>query len=411
MASSTLAEPLKSDIAPPTRLMSIDALRGFDMFWIIGGDALVHALQKAKDIPASKFLAQQLDHKDWDGFAFYDLIFPLFVFIAGVSIVFAISKSLAEHGRAATIKKILFRTVILYLIGLFYYGGFSNFWPNVRVVGVLQRIALCYGAAGILFCLFKPKTLAWITGLLLFGYWGVMASVPIRDVRLSRAALSEIAAQTGVTNTAEIYYSTTNYVKGKYEPGYNVSDHADFQHLPGRKHDGAYDPEGMLSTIPAIGTCLLGVFAGLLLRSSNTVPAKKVMILMACGAAAVILGFVWGNWFPVVKKIWTSSFVLVAGGYSALLLAAFYCVVDVWKKQWFVQPFVWIGANAITLYLMDNLISLERISNRFVGGPVKRFFEESISAGVGELVTVAVSLLLFVLIARFLYRRKIFLKI
>ena len=152
--------------SPSGRLMSLDALRGFDMFWILGADALVHALSEVNGSALARFLAAQLTHKEWAGFAFYDLIFPLFVFISGVSLVWSLSRQIAEHGRAVTARRVVTRGAILFVIGIFYSGGFTNPWPDLRLLGVLQRIALAYTGAGLLFCFLRPRALVAAVALL-----------------------------------------------------------------------------------------------------------------------------------------------------------------------------------------------------------------------------------------------------
>ncbi len=125
--------------------MSLDALRGLDMACILGIDALTHALARAWDVPPLRFLARQFDHKAWAGFALYDLIFPLFIFVVGVSTVFSLSKIMEQQGRAAAVKRVLWRGGLLFVIGLFYSGGVVNLWPDIRLCSVvLQRIALAY---------------------------------------------------------------------------------------------------------------------------------------------------------------------------------------------------------------------------------------------------------------------------
>jgi predicted acyltransferase len=409
MSSSTPAAPA----APAQRLVSLDALRGFDMFWILGADALVYALAKVCDIPPFRLLAGQLEHKDWAGFAFYDLIFPLFVFMAGVSVVFSLQRQLAAGGRTAALKRVLWRGGLLFLLGLFYAGGVSTKWPDIRVLGVLQRIALAYTGAGLLFCFFKPRALAGIFASLLIGYWALLSFVPIRDVTLERNA---VPAKLGVAKpTAEqvraLYDGTTTKVTGAYEAGRNLTNHLDYEYLGGRKYDLYWDPEGMLSTMTAVGSCLLGVFAGLLLRRADWDDRKKVAWLAGAGALAVALGFLWGLQFPVVKKIWTSSFVLVAGGYSALLLAAFYYLIDIrgWRR-WCV-PFVWIGMNPITLYLISGIVGYRRLAARLAGGDVQSWFDSALGNGWGNLGIAVVGLALMLLLARFLYQRQIFLRV
>ena len=397
--------------APAARLLSLDALRGFDLLWIMGAGALVRAPGKDSDSTFLRLLAGQLEHKDWAGFAFYDLIFPLFVFITGVSLVWSLTRIVAENGRAAAVRRIVSRSALLFLVGIFYSGGLSATWPDIRVLGVLQRIALAYCGAGLLFVFFSPRALAGICAGILLGYWALMSWVPIRDFRLDKENVARVAATTGRTNVSELFLATTNRVTGRFEPGYNLSNHLDYQFLPGKKYDTYWDPEGMLSTLPAIASCLLGVFAGLLLRSGNFCDKWKLIYLASFGVAAVLLGFLWGLQFPVVKKIWTSSFVLVAGGYSALLLAAFYLVVEVWKRQRWCQPFVWVGLNPITLYVVGGLVGgYGKIAARLVGGDLKRFFD-SLASGTGDLVLSATGMLLAILFARFLHQRKVYLRL
>src|SRR5438552_614733 len=424
--------------APLTqRLMSVDALRGFDMFWIIGADSLVYALNRMSHTGPTRFLADQLEHAEWEGFHFYDLIFPLFVFIVGVSLVFSLSKTMAQAGRTEALKRVFRRGILLFLIGLFYSGGFANPWPDMRLLGVLNRIALAYFFAGLLFCFFKPRTLGGICIGLLAGYWALMTFIPIRDIQLTRSNIATLARQAGDEQTAayfedknspnpstvknspawagaeKLFYLTTNWVTGKYGKGFNVSDHTDFQYLPGKRYDTFFDPEGFLSTIPAVATCLLGVFAGLLLKSQTVDDRRKVVYLIGFGVAAVAAGWLWNLQFPVVKKIWTSSYVLVAGGYSAILLGLFYLVVDVWEKRSWCQPLVWIGMNSITIYLAKNILGsggFGRIAARCGGGDMKNFFDNRV-AGLGDFVIAIIGLLLAFWFVHFLYRRTIFLRL
>ncbi len=368
---------------PPARLVSLDALRGFDMFWILGADALVHALAKVCDVAPLRVLAGQIEHKAWAGFAFYDLIFPLFVFMAGVSVVFSLNRLIETHGRAAAVKRVLWRGGLLFALGLFYAGGFQTKWPDIRVLGVLQRIALAYTAAGLLFCFFRPRALAAIGASILVGYWALLTFVPIRDVQMERAA---VPARLGVekptpAQARALFDSVTTTRTGGYEPGRNLSDHLDFQYLPGRKYDLYYDPEGLLSTLPAVVSCLLGVFAGLLVRRTDWADLKKVRTLA------------------------------VAGGYSALLLAAFYYAIDVrgWRR-WCV-PFVWIGMNPITLYLISGIVGYRRLAARLAGGDVSAWLDTALGAGWGALAVAVVGLALMLLLARFLYQKQIFLRV
>jgi predicted acyltransferase len=322
---------------------------------------------------------------------------------------------------------------------MFYHGGLSQPWPDVRFSGVLNRIALAYFFAGVLFCYFKPRALVGICTGLLIGYWVLMTFVPIRDIQLTREHLALLAEKEGDLElaakfrdknlknptteknslvwaaTRRMFYGTTNWVTGKYDQGLNLSDHFDFQHLPG--HFNAYEhawaePQGYLSTLPSIATCLLGVFAGFLLQNQTIRDWRKVLYLISFGVAAVALGWLWAVQFPVIKRAWTSSYVLVAGGYSAILLGLFYLVVDVWRARTWCQPFVWIGMNSITIYLVAEILGgFRSVAVRLVGGDIRLFFDAHVAKGFGDLVISLVGLGLAFWLVRFLYQRKVFIRL
>jgi len=359
------------------RLMSLDALRGFDMFWIVGAEELIRGLQKFSGGGLIGLIAEQLHHKAWAGFHFEDLIFPLFVFIAGVSLVFSLEKTLRQADRRTATVRILRRSALLYFLGILYYGGFSTPFEQIRLLGVLQRIALCYLFAGLLFCYLKPKALIAVWAGLLLGYWALMSFVPV-----------------------------PGHGAGNFAEGANLANYIDQQYLPLRKHDGDHDPEGLLSTIPAIASCLLGVFAGLVLKNPSIPDRKRVLQLVGGGLLCLAVGWLWHLNFPVIKKIWTSSFVLVAGGYSCLLLAAFYQIIDVWKFQRWAMPFIWIGVNPLMIYFGGKFIDFEAMAKLFVGGPIGAAFGQ-----YGELVLALTTLGFGFWFMRFLYQRKIFLRV
>jgi predicted acyltransferase len=380
----------KPELSP--RLMSLDALRGFDMFWIVGVDALVEGLRDLSN--KNSFIAaihNQLQHVQWEGFHFEDLIFPMFVFIAGVSLVFSLTRTIDENGKQGAVGRIVRRAVLLYLLGIFVYGGFSGSLHHIRLMGVLQRIALAYLFAGLIFVFFGLRgRIAWCLGLLV-GYWALMAFVPVPGGEA-----------------------------GDFAEGKNLANWFDERFLPLWKWENKpYDPEGLLSTLPAIANCLIGVFAGMLLRNGRQKPWQKAALLAVSGVVLVHLGWLWAGWFwkyqiavpswlafPVIKKIWTSSFVFVACGYSSLLLAAFYVTVDVIGWRRWAMPFVWIGVNPITIYLLAEMGAFETVANRLVGGELnKKLFD------FGPLVLAVVTLLLVFAFAHFLYRRRVFIRL
>jgi predicted acyltransferase len=151
--------------------------------------------------------------------------------------------------------------------------------------------------------------------------------------------------------------------------------------------------------------------AGLLLKNAQVPPSRKIARLLVAGTVGIFLGLLWSMQFPLIKRMWTSSFVLVAAGLSALLLALFYYVVDVKERRKWCQPFVWIGCNALTVYVIAQIVNFKLVAARFAGGDVKEFLDTHVGAGSGELVIALVSLTLVVLFARFLYQRNIFLRV
>ena len=386
-----MAETESPPVAPPPppsapastgRLLSLDALRGFDMFWIMGADSLGGALATMASGPVTHALADQLEHVPWAGFHFEDLIFPLFVFMAGVSLVFSLGKIIPREGKDAAFTRLMKRTLLLYLLGIFYYGGFATDIHKIRLLGVLQRIALCYGAAGFLFIFFRVRTIIGVAVGILLGYWALLALVPVPG--LGAASFSE---------------------------GQNIVNWFDSRFLPLRKWDGDHDPEGILSTLPAVVSCLLGVFAGKFLSDPRRTPSQKAACLAGAGAVLVLVGLGWGHFFPIIKKLWTSSFVLVAGGYSSLLLGAFYWIVDVrgWKR--WCEPFVWVGLNPIAIYLAGELIDFGQLASRLAGGNVQALLDRTVTKGFGALVQSLLALLFAFALARFLHRRKIYLRL
>ena len=393
------------------RLMSLDALRGFDMFWIVGAGSLVHAMGHKSAI--TTFLSNQLEHVEWAGFHFYDLIFPMFVFITGVSMMFSMDKALAKHGRHGAIVRLGRRCALLVLLGLFYYGGFSNPWPGIRLTGVLQTFGVACFLGGSIYILWprNPRAMVGAFLALVLGYWTLMTFVPFPDLRLDKDSVAKLAAQVGSNDPAVLAKAVTARVHGVYEKGYNLANYADFRYLPGKKQygDGYWEAQGLFQMVVATSSCLLGILAGLWLRRRDTSDELKTLGLFCAGAASVALGFAWGLQFPVVKKLWSPSFVLVAGGYSAMLLAFFYYIVEMRKWQRWCMPFVWIGMNPITIYLTYSIFP--KVAERLAGGDVQRCLDHYVVKGSGGLFLALVELALVFLFVRFLYIRKVFIRL
>ncbi|MGE5157953.1 MAG: acyltransferase family protein [Gemmatimonas sp.] len=383
------------DAPPVHRIVSVDALRGFSMFWLLGADGIFWSLDRmahGRGMLGSiaSFLKTQMIHVAWEGFRFYDLIFPLFIFVVGVAIVLSLPGLVEREGRAAAHVRVFRRALILYGLGLICYGGISHHWSDIRFLGVLQRIALCYLAASLLFLNLDRRGIVVALIVLLVGYWALMVFVPVPGIGA-----------------------------GSFAPDANLANWIDARYLPGRFWDVTHDPEGLLSTLPAIGSCLLGVLAGLTLTDVRLQAGQKSLLLIGSGILLTIAGYAWGVEFPIVKAIWTSSFVLVAGGYSLMLLGGLHQLVDVWDFKRWAAPFVWIGANSITLYVINsvagvedvNVSGFERFARLFVGGDFSDLLDHVLTPGAGDFAVHALSLGLAIALAGFLYRRKIFLRV
>ena len=375
-------------VAPARRIASVDALRGFSIFWLIGGDGAIWALDDMlsdkgpvlSDI--GEFLGVQMHHVAWEGFTFYDFIFPLFIFVTGVAIVFSLSRLVEREGIAQAHMRVLRRALLLYGLGLIYYGGIGQHWADIRYLGVLQRIAICYLFASLLFLNFNLRGMIAAFVALLAGYWALMTFVPVPGIGA-----------------------------GSFAPDANLANWIDAHYLPGRLWDKTRDPEGLLSTLPAVGTCLLGVFAGLLLKDARLSSQQKSLALIGAGIALVAAGYLWGPQFPVIKAIWTSSFVLVAGGYSLILLGGLHQIIDVWGLRGWSTIFVWLGANAITLYFLNNLFGFEPFALRFVGGDLSTLIDRLTTPHTGLFLAHMLGLTFAIALAGFFYRRKIFLRV
>jgi len=363
-----------------TRIVSIDALRGFDMFWIIGGGQIFQGLHKIFDNPVTSVISRQLGHAQWEGFRFEDLIFPLFLFIVGIVMPFSLLRRLeSRRNFAGPYLKIIKRTVLLVLLGMMGNGLLNFNWAEMRWMGVLQRIGLCYFFAAILVIHTRWRTQAIIVGAILVLCWAAMTLIPV-----------------------------PNYGPGVITPEGCLSSYIDRMLLPGIFNKSFYgygDAEGILSTLTAICTTLLGVLTGHWLRSNNS-GNRKIAGLVVAGLVCLIAGYIWGIYFPIIKKIWTSSYVLVAGGWSLLLLALFYWVIDIKGYKKWAFFFIVIGMNSILIYFLpDGVVDFVKIANFFVEGIAKH-------AGIFAPLVLAIAILtvkwLFLL---FLYRHKIFIKV
>ena len=336
----------------------------------------------------------------------------MFVFIAGVSLVFSTDRMVAQHGKMRALLRLARRCGLLIMLGVFYYGGLSTRWPDIRLSGVLQYIGVaCFCAGSFYIALRRARAIATVCAAILLSYWALMMFVPFPDLRLDTESLAKTMSNIGSQDQAKVLRSATGCVRGHYEEGHNLSNYVDYRFLPGKKINGAYESQPLLGTMGVVSACLLGVLAGLWLRRADVCDTRKVAGLLAAGGAGVVIGFAWGLQFPVVKKLWSPSFVLVASGYSAMLLGLFYCIVEIWKKQRWCRPFVWIGMNPITIYLAHNIISFPTLASRFAGGDLEQCLDSHVAKGSGSVLLALVELGLTFLLVRFLYVRKIFIRL
>jgi predicted acyltransferase len=320
ISSQTPTAPANSSVSKPAdRLTSLDLFRGIT----------IAAMILVND-PGNEHAYWPLEHAQWNGWTPTDLIFPFFLFIVGVSMVFSFQSRLNRgDSRGLLMRHSLRRGLTIVAIGLaLNYTAVlaSSSGRGLRIPGVLQRIGLCYLAASFLFLYFKPKARALIVAGLLIGYWILMRFVPVpgfgvpgRDIPL-------------------------------LHPDMNLAAYLDRKFLT-TLYEVTRDPEGILSTLPAIGTAMLGVFTGEWLRSARS-QQSKAMGMVAFGIAGLVLGELWGVWFPINKKLWTSSYVLFAAGFALICLALAYWATDIKRRggTW-TKPFLIFGRNSITVYI------------------------------------------------------------
>ncbi len=394
IATQSASKPESATGVSTQRLLSLDALRGFDMFWILGADHVVRSLNTIHDSEFTRELKDQMEHVPFEGFHFYDLIFPMFVFMAGVALTFSVPKMLEGEGRGATLRRIFIRSILLFTLGVLYMGGVSSGFKNVFFAGVLQRIGIAYFFAALIFCFCRNvRALVSVTAACLIGYWALMTFVPVPSLIPNGNPVG------GFFPSVNLDWSHLN--APSCESRKSLAYALDQAFMPGQKFEGT-----ILSTLAAVANALFGVLAGLFVQSRKVGEPEKGVLLIGAGVVSLYLGYVWGMQFPIVKVLWTSSYVLVACGYSAVLLGLFYIIIDVWKLQKWAQPFVWIGMNAITIYLISAVVGFPKLASRFVGGDL------AVALGkYADFVRYSVALALMFVVVHFLYRRKLFLRL
>ena len=325
-ATATVERPAKKaerGVAKSERLISLDVFRGIT----IAGMLLVNN-------PGNwGAIYPPLEHATWNGWTPTDLIFPFFLFIVGVSMTFSFAKAMEQGAsRSALLQKSLKRAALIFLVGLSIHGfpHYIQYLPTLRIPGVLQRIAICFAIASIVVLYADVKGIVITIAALLFGYWFLQTMVPVPG---------------GFT--------------GVLKPGMDLGAYID-RAVFGVKHtwieSRTWDPEGLLSSIPAVGTALLGVLAGYWIRSNRT-QSDKIVGLFVAGNIGLVLGVIWGTVFPINKSLWTSSYVIFTGGMACHFLAMCYYLIDVKGYKWWTKPFIVFGMNAIAAFFLSAVIA------------------------------------------------------
>lgn len=370
---------MKSVSNLPQRLYSLDTLRGFDMFWIIGGDRLVNNLAEATGHSFWKVFDDQMHHPYWNGFTAYDLIFPLFMFVAGVSMPYSAGRDL-ERGKSKSqiLRKILLRGITLIVLGMIYNNG-MQLMPveNIRFPSVLGKIGASYIFSGVIY-LYAGKRfmVAWFCVLLIF-YWLLLK-----------------------------FTSAPGYIPGDLtEPG-NFMSYFDRTVLPGRLSRGIHDTVGLLNLLTGTCTILSGIIAGNYLKNGNDSAIRKVFFLFGAGMASISTALIWHLDFPINKNLWSSSFVMLTSGLSLTLLSTFYYFIDVRNHRKWTLFFRVIGMNSILIYMSWKFINWE-----FTATAIFKWLFQAVGKPYDAAVLTVCIILIEWLVLYFLYRKKVFLKV
>jgi predicted acyltransferase len=366
--------PLRID--PRNRLLSLDVLRGFDMFWITGGGSLAIVISR---LTGWEWLGKQMHHVNWEGFHFYDLIFPLFMFISGIAIPYAIESKLDKNvPRRRLLSKAFLRFVVLVGLGLVYNGALSEGFTGLRVASVLGQIGFGYFIASLIVIYFRSYKirLTWLGAILLF------------------------------VTLLQLVFPVPGSGAGVLTPEGCVNGFIDRMLLPGKLYREVFDPEGLLCCVSAAGITLMGTFAGNILRKKQAGDWKKIGMLSATGVALIVAALIISPWYPVIKSCWTTTFNLLAGGIGFLLIALSFLVVDHWRFRKSTFYFRVIGMNSIFIYLFYRIVDVKRISEFFTGWVAKLFMEPWSQFVTSVGILAVVWFLLY-----YMYRKEIFIRI
>jgi predicted acyltransferase len=364
---------------PKERLLSLDTLRGFDMVMLMAGCGIIATLADATGWGWLRAVAMQTEHVEWEGFRFYDLIFPLFMFVSGVAIPYAIQSKL-EKGmeRSRLLKKIAIRLVALFGLGLLYNGATQRGFTDLRYASVLFQIGFGYFFAALIFLYSRSIKLpvVWLVHILI------------------------------IVTILQLFIPIPGYGAGSFEPAGTINAWLDQRLIPGRLYDGVFDPEGFLCMVSAIAVTLMGGLAGYVIRSTPMAPGRKSLYIGIAGLGLILVALMLSPVYPIIKKMWTVPYVLLAAGISAVLLSLFYYVIDVRGSRNWTLFFRVFGMNSITIYVGARIVSFSGISRFFLNW-ISVHFSEAWGA-----VFIAMGVLVIEWgVLYFLYKKQIFLRV
>lgn len=363
-----------------SRLLSLDALRGFDMLWIIGGSGIINALAKNSNAGWLKALDLQMTHVPWNGFHFYDLIFPLFMFISGIAIPYSVKSALSKNpSKGKLLFKFFKRMVILIILGMLYNGVFKDGFANARYASILAQIGIAYFFASVIY------TFSGSVKSAIFWTAGILAGVSVM----------------------QLFIPVPGFGPGVFTPEGSINGYIDRLYLPGRLayFNGIFDALGLLSIVSAIGITLMGIIAGKILQDKTFSEYRKTGILALTGIVLIPVAVLLSPVYPVIKVCWTTTYNLLAGGISFLLIALFYLIIDVWGFHSWSFFFRVIGMNSVFIYLFGRIVPVDEITQFFIGWMTTPL------GGLGEVIGAVAVVAAEWLLLWFMYRKKVFVKV
>lgn len=399
---------MTNSLDPSKRLISLDALRGYTI-----------ALMVIVNDPGSwSHVYAPLEHAEWHGVTLTDLVFPLFLFIVGVSITLAYTKRL----NAGADKKELYKKIVSRAIKIMLLGWFLWVWPTfdfggMRFAGVLPRISIVFLVCALLFLNTNWKQQLWIAAITLVGYWLLMAlvPVPIDDVVRNALATGQVQYSDGMLSIGDIRQISDGFIAANYEPGVNITAWLDRLLLPGHFWQETWDPEGLMSTFPAIVTGIIGMLVGKLILSIEE-PHKKLTWMFFIGFGMYLLGGIWGWFMPLNKNLWSSSYTVWTAGMGTMGLAAAILVVDIMGYTKGTKLGIIYGANAIASYVLAGMLTLVFYTDIFGGVSLNGLWMDGVT-GIGVAPRLAsflyaiIYMLIIYIPAYILYRNKIFIRV